>query len=268
MAMETKTGLHVSSTGNGPDMVLLHGWGMHSGIWHDLVPQLEQQYRLHRVDLPGHGQSQAVGGTFDLVQLAGLIRDSVATRLQGPAIWLGWSLGGLAALQIALDDPQRVRALILVASTPRFTRAADWPQAMDPVVLENFASQLNEDHRATLQRFLALQVKGSEDARRDLRELRQRILEEAGVDPLALQSGLAILQQADLRQRLPELNSLPLLWIHAQQDRLVPVEIQNDVRLQGPNMRRVIMQGAGHAPFISRADEFIQHIKAFIDATG
>lgn len=266
-SMETQDLLHVHSSGNGLDMVLLHGWGMHSGIWHDLVPQLERDYRLHRVDLPGHGHSHAVSGRFDLAQLAGLIRDSVATQLQGPAVWLGWSLGGLAALQIALDDPQQVRALILVASTPRFTRAADWPQAMDPAVLENFADQLNADHQATLQRFLALQVKGSEDARGALRELRQRILDEARVDPVALQSGLAILQQADLRQRLPELNSLPLLWIHAGQDRLVPVEIQNEALLQEPNMQRVIMQGAGHAPFISRAEEFIQHIKAFIDAT-
>lgn len=260
--------LHVEQHGHGPDLVLLHGWGMHSAIWQNVVESLQTRYRLHLVDLPGHGQSQNVSVEFDLQSLAGLIWQSVSPGLSGPASILGWSLGGLAAMQIALEHPRQIRALVLVASTPRFTRADNWPHAMAPSVLEAFAVQLAGDHRATLQRFLALQVKGSDDARNALRELRRRVLDNAGVDPMALQSGLRILQQADLRAQLGELAGMSVLWIYGEQDRLVPVEVRNEKILQATNMQSVVMEGAGHAPFISQTQTFVKHIKAFLDATG
>src|SRR5712671_4767 len=53
------TVLHVESTGEGPELVLLHGWAMHSGFWGALMPRLAQRFRVHAVDLPGHGYSAA-----------------------------------------------------------------------------------------------------------------------------------------------------------------------------------------------------------------
>jgi pimeloyl-[acyl-carrier protein] methyl ester esterase len=49
--------LHIESEGAGPDLVLLHGWAMHGGIWRDVREQLARHFRLHLVDLPGHGFS-------------------------------------------------------------------------------------------------------------------------------------------------------------------------------------------------------------------
>ena len=49
--------LHVEYEGAGPDLVLLHGWAMHSGIWRDVRERLARHFRLHLVDLPGHGRS-------------------------------------------------------------------------------------------------------------------------------------------------------------------------------------------------------------------
>ena len=259
--------LFVSSAGEGTDLVLLHGWGMHSGIWHDLQQTLQEKYRVHQVDLPGHGRSQATVGDFDLPLLAEMIWQSVASRLQGQAFWLGWSLGGLAALQVALQQPAQVRALVLVASTPRFARADDWPHAMSSDLLEAFASQLGEDQQATLQRFLALQVKGSDEARELLRRLRRQVLDNAVLDPVALQSGLAILQQVDLRERLHELDALPVLQLFGEYDMLVPPKSAADQAALFGNSHSVVIEGAGHAPFVSHRDQFLKQLMKFLDAT-
>ena len=51
--------LNVKVAGNGPDLVLLHGWGMNADVWDETAEQLSQQFRVHSVDLPGHGRSPA-----------------------------------------------------------------------------------------------------------------------------------------------------------------------------------------------------------------
>ena len=53
-------GLHVESFGSGPPLVLLHGWAMHSGVWGDLPARLGSRFRVHAVDLPGHGFSAPI----------------------------------------------------------------------------------------------------------------------------------------------------------------------------------------------------------------
>ncbi len=55
--------LHVEVTGSGAPLVLLHGWGMHGGVWTDVAAQLAQDFRVHSVDLPGHGAERAVAGS-------------------------------------------------------------------------------------------------------------------------------------------------------------------------------------------------------------
>ena len=58
--------LHVETLGRGPDLVMLHGWALHSGIWAGMREPLSRHFRLHLLDLPGHGQSVAGDSqTFD-----------------------------------------------------------------------------------------------------------------------------------------------------------------------------------------------------------
>ena len=52
--------VHVESVGRGRPLVMLHGWAMHSGLWFPLLPRLIERYRMHLVDLPGHGYSDAL----------------------------------------------------------------------------------------------------------------------------------------------------------------------------------------------------------------
>jgi len=245
--------LAITSTGRGPDLVLLHGWGMHSGIWSGLLAGLERGYRVHCVDLPGHGHSPAVDKGLELPALAVMVSEALAPRLRGPACWAGWSLGGMLALQIAADVPERVARLVMLAAAPRFSQAPDWPAGMAPEVLQEFGRDLVAEPEAVQQRFLALQVLGAPRARQTLRELRERVAAAPAPEPAALAAGMAILAGADLRAAAAGLVQ-PVLLIGGGRDRLVKPATLQAARAGFPRARLEMVAPAGHAPFISHPE--------------
>jgi len=246
--------LHVDVQGDGPDLVLLHGWGMHSGVWSSWAKQLCQRFRLHLVDLPGHGDSPCQG-QGELEDWATAVREVVPEQ----AWWLGWSLGGLVALAAAGIHPGVIRGLTLLATTPRFVVTADWKQAVNAQVFDRFAEQLQADVERTLLRFLSLQVKGAEHSGETLRCLRSELRKKARPDGEALSTGLRFLQQADMRHVLaaPE---IPLFWLLGERDTLVPA----DVRHEFPAIQSAVITGAGHAPFLSHPDQCAGEIKRLL----
>jgi pimeloyl-[acyl-carrier protein] methyl ester esterase len=252
--------LHVERFGSGPDLVLLHGWGLHGDVFKDLAWQLVNDYRLTLIDLPGHGRSPAAAQPQGLAAIAAEVSDAAPPR----AAWLGWSLGGMIATQTALSAPQRVTKLIWVASSPRFVTAADWPCAMDPDILAAFAQSLQKDYYGTLERFVALQAAAGAAGRETLRRLREVLLSFPAPSPRALEDGLTILRSADLRPRLVELRC-PTLAILGQADRLVPPAVGEALKALRPEVQVEIIPGAGHAPFISHPAVFLARITAFLE---
>ena len=250
--------LYTQTSGDGPDLVLVHGWGLHGGIWDCLLPYLEPVFRITRVDLPGHGRS-AWNDEASLADMAAAVLAVVPER----ADWLGWSLGSLVAMQAALVAPARIRQLVLLAGTPCFMRRPDWPAAMPPGLLDTFAADLQQDYAATLNRFLALQVHGSENAGAVLRELRARLLEHGEPDTAALLAGLGILRDTDLRDRLPELLQRVLLLMGSR-DTLVPVAGGEAAALLAANGQCQVIDGAGHAPFIARPEAVATATREFL----
>lgn len=244
--------------GHGPDIVMIHGWGLHGGAWGALPAHLAGRFRVTVVDLPGHGRSPR-RAPLRLDTLAA----AVAERLDGPAVWLGWSLGALVALSAALQFPDKVQKLVLTGATPRFTRATDWPQAMGAELLEQFAAELQADYQATLQRFLSLQVGGADGAHATLRALRTELLRHGVPDAAALREGLMILLHADLRARLSEIG-VPVRIIHGGRDRLSFPEAARELATRLPHARLDMIAGAGHAPFLSHTREFNACLDEFL----
>lgn len=272
--------LHVESQGSGEPLVMLHGWGMHGGMWGEVVSALVQNFEVHCVDLPGHGFSREGGREQGDAHPAPSTRPSpfalpaapfsldsivseLSTRFQGPLNLLGWSLGGMIAQRWAVREPKKVRRLVLVASTPCFSARADWAHGMAPETLRQFACELEQNFAATLRRFLALQVRGSDGERELLAALRERLFSRGEPDVEALRGGLAILREADLRADLARIPQ-PTLVIAGQRDKLTPAQASHYLAQTMTDARVVEIEGAAHAPFLSHPQFFIEQLKSFV----
>lgn len=248
--------LHTEVRGRGPDLVMVHGWGMHAGIWADWANSLTARFRVHLVDLPGHGDSE-----FDVGERLEDWSGALAEAIPGEAWWLGWSLGGLVTLNLACCYPDRVRGLVQVASTPRFVTRADWPYGIEAAVFDQFAAQLSDDVDRTLGRFLALQVRGADRSGDSLRCLRAHLAQRPRPQAAALSAGLRLLHNSDLRALLPTLN-VPSYWLFGERDTLVPTTLRGQV----PG-RHVVVKGAGHAPFLSHPEACTAAVMAWLTQT-
>jgi len=250
--------MHIEVSGHGAPLVLLHGWGMHGGVWGDAVQRLEADFQVHTVDLPGCGGAPALATTnLDTLVCA------LSEHFGEPVHLCGWSLGGQVALHWALREPAKINKLIVVASTPCFSAREDWPCGMPREVLEKFAAELEQDHAATLRRFIALQLRGSEHERGLLSTLRAKLFSRGEPDKEALRAGLAILRDIDQRGELAAIR-LPTLVIAGQCDKLTPPEASRYLAQAITNARLVEIAGAAHVPFLSHPEVFVAAIKDFL----
>lgn len=252
---------NVEIVGQGQPLVMIHGWGMHSGVWHPLVKRLSEHYILYLIDLPGMGRSRPVE-PYHLHSLA----DEVAQVIPGVCDVVGWSLGGLVAQRIALNQSDRIRRLILVSSSPKFVSSADWQVGVDPAVWSAFAEKVNHDYKATLLRFLTLQCMKAKDARSTIKQLRQTFETKPTPTQSTLNRALHILLDSDLREEVPNIRK-PTLLIHGDRDTLAPVQAAHWMMQQLPMGFLRVMSGAAHAPFLSHSDQFIETLNQFLEPT-
>ena len=252
--------MFIETHGQGPALALVHGWAMHGGLFAPLVERLAGRYTVHVVDLPGHGHARDDDSELQPGPLAAQLVERVPD-----AVWLGWSLGGQFALRAALDHPDRVRGLIMVASSPRFVRddAGGWPHGVNTTLFRDFGEALQRDFRGTLEGFLALEALGSNSAQDELRKLRAQAFERGEPAPRALQEGLQLLDALDLRGELSGLQ-VPSLWLSGRRDRLVPPGAMPAAAALAPDARSVVIDGAGHAPFLGATETVVAEIDAFM----
>ncbi len=249
--------LYWQESGQGPDLVLIHGWGMNGAVWQQTVDTLSQHFTVHVVDLPGYGHSSHCHAD-NLEGIGQLLLRGAPDK----AAWLGWSLGGLVASYLALYHPDRVSKLITVASSPKFSAEGRW-RGIQPQVLSQFSQQLTEDFTLTVERFMALQAMGSPSARQDVKQLKQSVLSRPMPDPHSLTLGLQLLAEVDLRQALATLQ-VPMLRLYGRLDGLVPVKVAAELDRQWPESESHVFAQSSHAPFITESEQFCQRIVQFL----
>jgi pimeloyl-[acyl-carrier protein] methyl ester esterase len=233
---------------------------MHSGIWEGVTAGLLENFRVTVVDLPGHGFSRFVKVQDNLEELC----ISVAAAVPAPAAWIGWSLGGLIAQQIAITTPEKVTRLVLTNSTPCFVQQSGWQHAISLVNFQDFTEALYRDYHALLNRFITLEVCGSANAIAQLHYLRELLFQRGEPAFSALDNGLKILGGTDLRSEWPRI-SCPIMLLMGRCDRLVPASVGEVLLGKLSNIRLKVFEQAGHVPFLSHLPDFISALRAFLD---
>lgn len=248
--------LHVEKIGRGEPLVMIHGWGMHSGMWMQATELLSQQFELHLIDLPGMGHSENI----DVYQLH-TVAEKIAEQIPANAYVLGWSLGGLIATKVALITP--INKLVLVGSTPCFVQRDGWSYGMPSQIFESFFAGAVQNYQGTMNKLLALIAMGSKNARATSKMLRDALALRPPPNHQGLLGALDILRTSDLRDALSDID-IPTLFIHGEHDKLVPVEAAEWMSQQFSQAKLHVIKGAAHEPFISHPQDFTQQVIEFL----
>ena len=250
------TKIHVEIIGQGEPLVLVHGWGWHSGIWLPIVAHLQENFQLFLIDLPGFGKSPVLTSDYHFPAIFELLQPIIPPK----AAWLGWSLGGTFAWWLAIHHPERVSSLITVATSPKFVSDPHWP-GMAPEILEKFSQSLINNYQKTLEDFLTLQLRGSPQQDDLFQQLHPQLQLPQTALP-ALTGGLKLLHETNLRPQLKK-TLCPSLHIFGQYDTLIPMRIIPLIQDELPNGQCEIIKRAGHIPFLTQAEEFLNVFSRF-----
>jgi len=256
--MSIVQGPHYQTMGEGPDLVLIHGWGIGSSVWQVVASSLSQHYRVHLVDLPGFNGEPTLP-EYSLAAVA----ETLLNQLPERAIWCGWSLGGLVATHVAAHFPERVIKLIQVCSSLKFVQQGEW-LGVTKDIFETFKAGVVTHPEKTLKRFLSLQAMGSVTVKNDIAIIKDHMSQQVAPLPSALVAGLVLLSEVDLRADFQQI-SVPSLNLFGQADTLVPLTNLANVKNLLPMNQQVVFENSSHAPFISEPERFQQVIYDFIN---
>ncbi|EIZ79648.1 beta-ketoadipate enol-lactone hydrolase [Novosphingobium sp. Rr 2-17] len=115
-----------------PPLVLINSIGTDMDVWDAVLPALRRRFLLLRIDTRGHGASDATPGDYAMALLAGDVGAAMDAAGIARAIVAGVSLGGMIAMQMALDEPERVAGLALICTSATMDRSA-WTTRVDTV---------------------------------------------------------------------------------------------------------------------------------------
>jgi pimeloyl-[acyl-carrier protein] methyl ester esterase len=252
--------LFVEQIGSGPDLTLLHGWGLNGAAWNSIRDALAEHFTLHLIDLPGHGFSQHVS----IGALSAAV-EHVARVMPQRGHLLGWSIGGQFAIELARLVPDQIDKLVLIATTPQFIANPNWPHGKKAIALDQFAKNLKENYHATIREFLALQILNHPDQRATISELQKAVSVRGAPDIAHLTAGLALLRTNDLRDQIPNIRHQTLV-IQGDRDALTSERAGHWLAAKIPTSQYEMIPFATHAPFLSHRDIFIARLMQFLNS--
>ncbi|SRR5712692_4026291 len=238
-----------SEVGRGEPLVLIHGLADDHRAWRKVLPVLMLRNRLMLYDLRGHGETSLGSPDGTLKQLGDdLVRLLDALQVDSANV-AGFSLGGTIAMRVAIDHPERLRGLVLVATSSRVGRAvAEWYQQRVDMV-----NGKDPQLRATLDRDTAdVYAESPEELEAGLFIRRQSTADPRGYGNAC--AAMAALHAAPLDPELGRI-SAPTLIVASDLDRHCPPKAAQIIAAGIEGSRLEVIAGAGHPIALERPTE-------------
>jgi pimeloyl-ACP methyl ester carboxylesterase len=260
---------------DGPVLVLVHGITSTSATWDPIMPALaERGFTVVAPDLLGHGESAKPRGDYSLGAYASGVRDLMVALGHERATFVGHSLGGGVAMQLAYQFPERCERLVLVDSgglgreVSLLLRAATLPGAeyVLPLLAAGGLVGAGRSVGRLLDR-VGLRVMT------DVEEMARghASLHDPGARSAFLNTLRTIIdpggQRVNASDRLYLAENVPFLIVWGKRDPIIPVAHGRAAHELVPNSRLEIFDGSGHFPHVDEPDRFTRLLLEFLDET-
>jgi pimeloyl-ACP methyl ester carboxylesterase len=269
---ERKVALAVTEQGSGPPVLLLHGLGTSSYTWRHVMPELARTHRVIAVDLQGFGASaKPLDATYTIRRQAELIAELIALMKLSNLTVIGHSYGGGVALMVALElaqaGPQRLRRLVLIDTiaypqdTPLFFKLIQLPIVGD-------ISMLVIPAHVQIEQALSLAYENPNAITREaVREYSRPLYSLEGRNAV-LQSVRHIVPEdiEIIARKYPDI-AVPTLIIWCNRDRVVPIEMGQQLAQNMPRATLRVVRECGHAPQEEQPEQTLKLIQAHLDGT-
>ncbi len=182
--------------------------------------------------------------------------------LDTPAVLVGWSTGGVVALEVATRRPEKIRGLVLLSATARFlSEPSDesYDAGVDAALVSSMIRKLRSTPDALICDFLSAAHHPERLCEAEL-AVRTQVALRFGVESLV--HGLEYLAATDLRAALGSL-ATPCLVVHGAEDRIVPCAAAKYLQSHLPSARVSLLESVGHALFETRAAELVERVLRF-----
>lgn len=237
--------------------VFLPGWGMSAQTLQPLKTHLSEQ-NITLLDWPQDDAAwqEAAAGRLDL-----LFCQLIEQHPQ-PAIWLGWSLGGLLAARLAQQARGRsaVAGLVTLGAGPWFVSAGDKPccWGLNPAELRAFVRSFRKDHQAAWMHFLHWQSVGEPQVKQTVAQLQASQPWTA----LALRVGLQLLSQLDASELIAE-PRLPWLLVRGEADPICQDWTPLQTCYSSPALSWLTLSACGHTPHLTQPRQLADYLRAW-----
>jgi pimeloyl-ACP methyl ester carboxylesterase len=262
------------SAGGGPVIVLVHGITSTSRTWANVLPALAERFTIIAPDLLGHGESAKPRGDYSLGAYASGIRDLLIALGHERATFVGHSLGGGVAMQLAYQFPEHCDRLVLVASgglgreITALLRAASLPgsELVLPLLVNE---QLIAAGRAAGRLLGRIGLRVHTDVGEVLRG--HASLADGEARSAFLHTLRTIVdargQRVDASDRLYLAQAVPFLLVWGERDPIIPVEHAHAAHRLVPGSRLELFPNAGHFPHLDDPLRFVRVLTEFMQTT-
>ncbi len=242
--------------GSGVPVIFLHGWCMTSAIWRMQIEPLSANLRIITPDLRGFGRSPRGSGACDLHSFADDVLALAEHLHLSGVILAGWSMGAQIAVLAAADGAIRLSGLVLVSGTPCFTRKDDFPYGLWPSESEGMALKVRRNLSKAFSGFIRNMFADGEFEDHLLEGRIGTILSTIPLpDPDVALETLESLASSDIRGIFGRIE-IPGMILYGENDTITLPKASKWMAGKMISARIHGFSGAGHAPFLTRAEEF------------
>lgn len=255
--------LWYEDAGIGHPIVLVHGWCMSSVVWMYQFDRLADSLRLVAPDLRGHGRSRDVSGYCDFQRFADDLVDLLVALDLTHVILVGWSMGAQIVMQSYFEHANRIAGMVLVSATPCFTASHDFSYGLAESEVNGMRIKLRRNtQRALTDFYTRMFADGELGCHLSASEIMQLLSTVISPDTSALFEALDALDRMDMRDRLTTIR-IPTLIINGALDQICLPQASRYLYEHIQGAEHVVFPDCGHAPFMTRRDEFNVEITEF-----